>query len=87
MGSNSRPLDLQSDMYLQPDTLWTYGAQCVSVAEETGLSLALSEILKTGFVASRPIHEVPIITVADNTIMTYFWGIRLGISCESTVGT
>ena len=27
----------------------------VSVAEETGLSLALSETSKTGFVASRPI--------------------------------
>ena len=29
----------------------------VSVAEETGLSLALSKIPKTGFVASRPINK------------------------------
>ena len=30
--------------------------QLVSVAEETGLSLALSETPKTGFVLSRPIY-------------------------------
>ena len=29
----------------------------VSVAEETGLSLALSETLKTGFVATRPVCQ------------------------------
>ena len=40
-----------------------------------------------GFVASRPIHKVPIITVADKTSMTSFWGIKLGISCKLTVGT
>ena len=32
--------------------------QLVSVAEETGLSLALMETPKTGFVASRPILKL-----------------------------
>ena len=31
--------------------------EIVSVAEETGLNLALTETLKTGFLASRPIYQ------------------------------
>ena len=38
----------------------------VSVAEETGLSPALSETPKTGFVATKPINNEPITTITEH---------------------
>ena len=38
----------------------------VSVAEETGLNLALTETLKTGFLAARPSHDNAPVHTSDN---------------------
>ena len=49
--------------------------QLVSVAEVTGLSLAMAETLKTGFVATRPnyncILELSCVPLKSNTNLSY----------------
>ena len=40
----------------------------VSVAEQTGLSPTFSETLKTGFVASTPILNVPVHEIFNNVV-------------------
>ena len=51
--------------------------QLVSVDEETGLSLALLETSKTGFVVLRPIVRPGFITVVNYHITLHFSGLTL----------